>query len=79
VIGRSVTGVEGDEEVVAFVQLLPDSPHTTTELAEHAARHLAPYKRASQFLLVTAMPLTPTGKVVQDELAKMAAHTAQAH
>src|SRR5207249_2351251 len=42
VIGRSVAGVEGDEEVVAFVQLLPDSPHTTTELAEHAARPLAP-------------------------------------
>ena len=75
VIGRSVAGVEGDEEVVAVVQLLPDSPHTTTELAEHAARHLAPYKRPSQFLLVPAMPLTPTGKVVKDELAKMVAHT----
>ena len=75
VIGRSVAGVEGDEEVVAFIQLLPDSPHTTTELAEHAARHLAPYKRPSQFLLVPAMPLTPTGKVVKDELAKMVAHT----
>src|SRR5438309_2074137 len=75
VIGRSVAGVEGDEEVVAIVQLLPDSPHTTTELAEHAARHLAPYKRPSQFLLVPTMPLTPTGKVVKDELAKMVAHT----
>jgi hypothetical protein len=79
VIGRSVTGVEGDEEVVAFVQLVPHSPHRTTELVEHAARHLAPYKRPSQFLLVSAMPLTPTGKVVKDELARMAAHTALVH
>src|SRR5206468_8021888 len=70
VIGRSVEGAVGDGEVVALVQLLPDSPHTTTELAEHAARHLAPYKRPSQFLLVPTMPLTPTGKVVKDELAK---------
>jgi len=72
VIGRSVAGVEGDEEVVAFVQLLPDSPHTTTELAEHAARHLAPYKRPSRFLLVSAMPMTPTGKIIKHELTNMA-------
>jgi len=70
VIGRSV---EGNEEVVAFVQLLPGSRLTALELAEHAARQLAPYKRPSRILLVAAMPLTPTGKVVKDELAKMAA------
>src|SRR5438094_6631595 len=73
VIGRPVEGSQGDEEVVAFVQPLPGSPVTDRELAEHAARHLAPYKRPSQFLLVHAMPLTPTGKVVKDELAKMVA------
>jgi long-chain acyl-CoA synthetase len=72
VIGRAVAGVEGDEEVVAFVQLLPDSPPTTTELAEHAARHLAPYKRPSRILVTPVLPLTPTGKVVKAELAKMA-------
>jgi long-chain acyl-CoA synthetase len=71
VIGRSVEGVEGDEEVVAFVQLSPDSAHTTAELAEHAARHLAPYKRPSRILLTPALPVTPTGKVVKAELAKM--------
>jgi len=75
VIGRSAEGVEGGEEVVAFVELLPGSSLTETELAEHAARHLAPYKRPSQILFVAAMPLTPTGKVVKDELAKMAQFT----
>lgn len=54
VIGRSVEGVEGDEEVVAFVQLLPGSPCTATALAEYAAQHLAPYKRPSQILIIPA-------------------------
>jgi long-chain acyl-CoA synthetase len=77
VIGRAVEETEGGEEVVAFVQLSPASPTSETELAQYAAQHLAPYKRPSQILLVPSMPLTPTGKVVKGELAKMAqfAHT----
>lgn len=72
VIGRSVAGAEGGEEVVAFVQLAPSSTTSETELAQHAAQHLAPYKRPSQILLVPSMPLTPTGKVVKGKLVKMA-------
>jgi long-chain acyl-CoA synthetase len=72
VIGRSVDGTEGGEEVVAFVQLSSSSPMSETELEQHAAQHLAPYKRPSQIVLVSSMPLTPTGKVVKAELAKMA-------
>jgi long-chain acyl-CoA synthetase len=72
VIGRTVEGTEGGEEVVAYVQLSPSSSTSETELAQHAAKHLAPYKRPSQILLVPSMPLTPTGKVVKGELAKMA-------
>jgi long-chain acyl-CoA synthetase len=71
VIGRPVGEAEGGEEVVAFVQLAASSPTSETELAQHAAQHLAPYKRPSQILLVPSMPLTPTGKVVKGELAKM--------
>ena len=73
VIGRSVEGVAGGEEVIAFIQLVPDSPITAAELEGHAVRHLAPYKRPSQILLVPAMPLTPTGKIMKAELAKMVA------
>jgi acyl-CoA synthetase (AMP-forming)/AMP-acid ligase II len=69
VIGKSVGG---DEEVVAFVQPLPGSPLTATDLAEYLAPHLAPYKRPAQFLLVSAIPVTPTGKVIKAELPKMA-------
>jgi long-chain acyl-CoA synthetase len=72
VIGRTVEGTEGGEEVVAFVQLTPASLASEAELAEHAAKHLAPYKRPSQILLVPSMPLTPTGKVIKGELAKTA-------
>ena len=67
VIGRSV---EGDEEVVAFVQLQPGSTLTGSAVAEHAALHLASYKRPSQILVVPMMPVTATGKVVKGELAK---------
>ncbi len=68
VIGRSVGG---DEEVVAFVQPLPDSSLTAADLAEYAALHLAQYKRPSRILLVPSMPLTPTGKVIKGELVKL--------
>jgi long-chain acyl-CoA synthetase len=71
VIGRLVAGTEGGEEVVAFVQLAPSSSTSEAELAQHAAQQLAPYKRPSQILLVPSMPLTPTGKVVKGELARL--------
>jgi long-chain acyl-CoA synthetase len=77
VIGRPVQGVEGGEEVIAFVQLSPGSATSAAEVADHAAKNLAPYKRPSQVLLVAEMPLTPTGKVRKDELTKMAASPAQ--
>lgn len=79
VIGRPVDGVEGDEEVVAFVQPLPNSSLTVAQLAEHAARVLASYKRPSQIVLIATMPMTPTGKVMKDELAKTAHQSALAH
>ena len=67
VIGRPV---EGDEEVIAFIQQAPDSFLTAGDFAQYAADHLASYKRPSQVFLVRAMPLTPTGKVVKAELAR---------
>jgi long-chain acyl-CoA synthetase len=45
---------------------------TANDLAEYAAQHLAAYKRPSQIVFVSSMPLTPTGKVIKGELAKMA-------
>src|SRR5208283_3138756 len=42
VIGRSVEGTEGGEEVIAFVELSPSSPTSVAELAQYAAQNLAP-------------------------------------
>ena len=72
VIGKSVQGVEGGEEVIAFVQLSPGSATTVAEIADHAGRNLAPYKRPSQILLLPELPVGPTGKVRKDELARLA-------
>jgi long-chain acyl-CoA synthetase len=72
VISRSVKGAEGDEDVVAFVEPLPGSQVATKELAEYASQHLAPYKRPSDIIFVPTMPMTPTGKIVKGQLAKMA-------
>lgn len=70
VIGRTI---EGNEEIIAFVQPLPDSPLTTAEIAEYATKHLAAYKRPSHILLLSEIPVTPLGKIVKAELAKIAA------
>jgi long-chain acyl-CoA synthetase len=72
VIGRAVPG---DELVLAFVQLTPGSQATVGELAAYAAQHLALYKRPTEIFLVPAMPVTPTGKIVKSELAKIAVQT----
>jgi len=69
VIGRAVGG---DEEVVAFVQPLPETALTPAELADYAAQSLASYKRPSQILIVSTMPMTAAGKIAKSELKKVA-------
>lgn len=71
VIGRTVQGTAGGEEIVAFVQLLPNTTVTIGQLADHAAGHLVPYKRPSHFIILPELPLTATGKVMKDQLGKM--------
>jgi long-chain acyl-CoA synthetase len=72
VIGRTLDGAQGEEEIIAYVELTPDSSIATADLLQHAAQHLAPYKRPSQIVLVAAMPLTATGKVIKGDLPKLA-------
>src|SRR5579863_7677233 len=68
VVGRTT---EGDEEILAFIQMSPGSLLTETDLAEYAAKHLAPYKRPSHIFFVSTMPMTPSGKIAKADLAKM--------
>jgi len=68
VIGRAA---QGTEEIAAFIEPSSGSHLTSAELAEYAAKHLAAYKRPTEFVLVSSMPMTASGKVAKNELAKM--------
>ena len=69
VIGRPVPG---NEEVVAYVELLPGSTATPADLMAHAARLLTPYKRPSEIIVLDALPAGSTGKILKYRLADAA-------
>jgi long-chain acyl-CoA synthetase len=69
VVGRLV---DGNEEVVAFVQLLPGGAATTDDLRRHAAEHLTAYKRPSTIVPLEALPSSSTGKILKHRLAETA-------
>ncbi len=71
VVGRQVA--DGNEEVVAFVELAAGRAADVAELAAHAAAQLAPYKRPSEIRVMTALPASPTGKVLRGQLKTLAA------
>jgi acyl-CoA synthetase (AMP-forming)/AMP-acid ligase II len=69
VIGRSVLG---NEEVVAYVELLPGSTVTTVDLMAHATPLLTPYKRPSEIIVLDALPIASTGKILKHRLIEVA-------
>jgi acyl-CoA synthetase (AMP-forming)/AMP-acid ligase II len=69
VVGRAV---DGDEEVIAFIQPRADAQLDLAELAEFAAQHLVAYKRPSHFVLLSALPTTVSGKIAKADLKTMA-------
>ncbi|MES2075332.1 MAG: fatty acid--CoA ligase family protein, partial [Pseudomonadota bacterium] len=70
VVGRD--GADGDEEVVAFVEI--DPRHTISEAALHAhlAAGLAPYKRPARIVVMAALPAAASGKVLKGRLRELA-------
>jgi long-chain acyl-CoA synthetase len=67
VVGRAV---EGNEEVVAFVQLLQGSKTSPEDLMAHVAPQLTSYKRPSEIIVLDALPATSTGKILKHKLAE---------
>jgi long-chain acyl-CoA synthetase len=67
VVGRAV---QGNEEVVAFVQLLQGSTIGPEELMAHVAPQLTSYKRPSEIIVLDALPATSTGKILKHKLAE---------
>jgi len=67
VVGRPV---EGNEEVVAFVQLLQGARTKAADLVDYVRDQLAPYKRPSEIVVLDALPATSTGKILKHQLAQ---------
>ena len=65
VIGRAV---EGNEEVVAFVELIAGATVTSAELIAWCAARLAPYKRPAEVKVLAALPAASTGKILKHRL-----------
>jgi acyl-CoA synthetase (AMP-forming)/AMP-acid ligase II len=69
VVGRKK---DGDEEVVAFVELAAGARTTPEALLGYAAGMLAPYKRPSEIITMGALPTAANGKVLKNRLAQIA-------
>ena len=67
VVGRAV---DGNEEVVAFVQLLQGSEVKPADLMAFINPQLTSYKRPSEIILLDALPATSTGKILKHKLAE---------
>jgi long-chain acyl-CoA synthetase len=71
VVGRD--GADGNEDVVAFVQLAAGCRLAEDTLRAWAAARLAPYKRPGRIVFMAALPAAATGKVLRHVLKEMAA------
>ncbi|WIW48181.1 AMP-binding protein [Bradyrhizobium sp. 62B] len=67
VVGRAA---DGNEEIVAFVQLLPGSRTTPEILMDFVRSQLTSYKRPSEIVILDALPATSTGKILKHKLAE---------
>jgi long-chain acyl-CoA synthetase len=67
VVGRPV---EGNEEVVAFVQLRQGATLRPDELMSYCSDQLTSYKRPCEIVIMDALPATTTGKILKHELAQ---------
>lgn len=67
VVGRPV---EGNEEIIAFVQMLQGSTTTAEDLMAHVRPQLTSYKRPSEIILMEALPATSTGKILKHKLSE---------
>jgi len=72
VVGRPVTG---NEEVVAFVQLLPGAQLGAADLESYVASQLTSYKRPCEIVILDALPAASSGKILKSKLREMAIAT----
>ena len=65
VVGRTK---DGDEEVLAFVQVAEGDRPELDDLRAFVKERLAGYKRPKQIVLATALPAAPTGKLLKHKM-----------
>jgi long-chain acyl-CoA synthetase len=65
VIGRMV---DGDEQVLAFVQIAEGDTLEVEALRSFVKERLVGYKRPSRIILGTSLPAAPTGKILKHKL-----------
>lgn len=70
VVGREV---EGNEEVVAFIEPSQGATIDMTALRAYLKANLAPYKIPSEIVVLDQLPCAVTGKVLKRELQQQAA------
>lgn len=70
VVGRSEQ--DGNEEVIAFVELAPGARFDETAARARLREQLAPYKQPSHIVTVTELPTSHNGKVLKRQLQERA-------
>ncbi|HWH82831.1 MAG TPA: class I adenylate-forming enzyme family protein [Burkholderiaceae bacterium] len=66
VLGRREA--DGNEQVLAYVELRPGRPLDRAALDAFLRERLAPYKRPARVSVVERLPMTPSGKILKREL-----------
>lgn len=74
VVGRPAA--DGNEEIVAFVELREGETFDAAELHAYLAERLSPYKRPAQIVRVPAIPTTASGKLHKHQLRGIVAEMA---
>jgi long-chain acyl-CoA synthetase len=70
VVGRA-TG-DGNEEVIAFVELKEDAEFDVEALQDYLADRLSAYKRPTQIVRIDSIPTTASGKLLKQKLRALA-------
>ncbi len=68
VVGRTK---DGDEEVLAFVQVSDSDRPTVEDLRAFVKERLAGYKRPKHIILTTELPAAPTGKLLKHKMIQV--------
>ena len=69
VVGRALS--DGEEEVVAFIELQSAAHWNEAELRSFLAARLAAYKRPARIICIDALPVNANGKVRKHDLKAM--------